>query len=111
MRAPILLLALAVAIAGGTGCGGGPAADEAGVLDRETFVETWLDLRIAALRNDGVLPLRRKESILADHGVTEEELRTFAEVHGGDPAYMLEVWNEVDQHLDSVGSRARDGGR
>lgn len=89
---PALLLSL--------GCGNG-AGPEPEVIDRETFVATYVDLRAAALSTaDGRITPERREEILRAHGVTEEDLLAFAEVHGRDVEYMAEVWSEIEQRLD-----------
>lgn len=109
-----LVLLLAVGLLAPAACGGGPGAGEADVLDRQTFIDTVVDLRSAALENDGVLELRRKETILSEHGVTEDQLVRFAEVHGQEASYMLAVWDEVQRRLegtdttgDATGGRGR----
>lgn len=94
---PICLLLLT---AGAVACGG---EAEPVTIDRATFVDAYVELRSAALRRglsgvDG--PLR--DSVLREAGVTEEELLTFAEVHGGDLEFMQEVWTDVSLRLDSI---------
>lgn len=91
---PSLLVALASALL--LGCGG-PA--EPAVIDRETFIETWVDLRLTVLHARGVLTDSARERVLREHGATEEDLLAFADEHGRDPAYMLELWTEVAERL------------
>jgi hypothetical protein len=85
-------------------CGGEPtaSADEAG-LDRETFIATYVDLRVAVGRQ-GTHELTDAERtrILADHSVTEAELLDFVEIHGTDVAFMRDVWDEVEARMDGV---------
>jgi hypothetical protein len=71
-----------------------------GAIDRQVFVDTYVDLRTAALANPGgqIRPEQR-DSVLALHGVTEEQLLRFAEVHGPDVEYMSAVWGEVENRL------------
>jgi hypothetical protein len=84
-----LLTALATA-----GCGRGD--DVEGVIDRETFIETYVDLRRAGMQAPNrQLPDTARDRILAEHGVTRDELLTFADVRGADPDYMVQVWTEV----------------
>jgi len=73
-----------------------PEGPESGSLDRATFVDAWVDLRTAALASPAreISPTER-DRILAERGVTQEELLTFAEVHGSDVSYMKEIWDEV----------------
>lgn len=79
------------------------ASQPAELIDRETFVETYVGLRIAALAQpEGELPEARRDSVLEAHGVTGEELLAFAEAHGDDVATMNEIWAEVQARLDSI---------
>ena len=66
------------------------------MIERETFVATFVDLRDAAMaRPLKVLADEDRDRILAQHGVTEEALVAFADAWGGDPAYMARVWDDV----------------
>ena len=83
------------------GCDDLPASGD--VLDRETFIETYVDLRHAALASpDGEIDAAARDSVLALHGVTEEELLAFAEAHGRDVDYVREIWTEVESRLDDI---------
>jgi hypothetical protein len=96
LRGLALLLAGAAAA-----CGGGPAAD---AIEREVFIATYVDLRIAAFHTDSSrVATAEKDEILTRHGVTEEDLTTFAEVHSADLEFMRDVWNEVEARLDQEG--------
>lgn len=91
---------LAIVTAGAVACG---EEAEPATIDRATFVDAYVELRSAALRRglsgvDG--PLR--DTVLRDAGVTEEQLLTFAEVHGDDLDFMQEVWTDVSIRLDSI---------
>ena len=80
------------------GCGGD--AQPAGVIDRETFVSTWVELRRAAMGyRDGVLPADARARVLGAGGVSAEQLLAFVETHGNDPRYMIELWEEVDERM------------
>jgi hypothetical protein len=67
---------------------------DSGAIDRQVFIDTYVDLRTAALANPGaqIRPAQR-DSVLTKHGVTEEDLLQFAEVHGRD------VWGAVEARL------------
>ena len=102
LRRPRVLSSLfaVLTILGSTGCDGGtlPLSVD---LDRETFVATYVDLRLAALDSPGgILPDVQRDAILADHDVTQDQLLEFAEVRGRDAAYMTDVWNEVAARMD-----------
>ncbi len=87
------------------GCSG-PAGVEGDILDRETFIAVYVDLRLAAMdnRSHEIHPTAR-DSILEAYGVTADELVAFADSHGRDVDYMTELWAEVEelinQELDS----------
>lgn len=84
------------------GCGDGPSDRELAV-SRARFIDTYVDLRVEALRADPeTLTDSARATVLARHGVTEEELLDFAEAMGGDLEYMRDVWNEIEARLDSL---------
>jgi len=107
-RRTVLLILAAACV--GTGCGDGDEPPP-GVIDRATFVDVMVELRMATLNGpDASLAPADRARILQDHGVTEEDLIAFAEVRGDDPAFMAEIWREIEQRLnvpiDSVGGEA-----
>jgi hypothetical protein len=71
-----------------------------GAIDRQVFVDTYVDLRTTALANPGgqIRPEQR-DSVLARHSVTEDDLIHFTDVHGRNVEYMAEVWSEVENRL------------
>ena len=79
----------------------GPPAETIG---REAFVETYVALRTAQLRGafGDPLPAEDRERVLAEQGVTEEELLTFAEVHGPDVTFMERLWEDVEKRLEEI---------
>lgn len=81
-------------------------------MDREAFIATYVDLRAAAIRaEDHRLSDELRSEILARHGVTEEGLLAFAEVHGGDVTFMRDVWDEVEERLDAARVLPDGGGQ
>lgn len=79
-------------------CGSEPVIE---TIDRQDFIHTYADLRIAAVRTDSSrVAAAARDSILTAHGVTEADLMTFAEVHAGDLDFMRDVWNEVELLMD-----------
>ncbi len=79
-----------------TACGGG-----ADTIDRDVFVATYVDLRVAALQTDSARVAEgQREEILERHGVTEADLTTFAEVHAADLEFMRDVWADVEAAMD-----------
>jgi hypothetical protein len=90
----VALTSLAAACGEPTPPGGEP-------IDREVFIETYVELRLAALAaEDFVVPPEEREEILARHGVDQEGLLRFAEVHGQDVDFMNEVWAEVERLIE-----------
>ena len=107
--APQLML---LALLAGAACGGsGDAATEPGgekTIDRETFVDVYVELRRAALATGGeALTPGQRQEVLDEHGVSEEDLLTFALVHGGDTELMREVWSEVEERLEALDEQGR----
>jgi hypothetical protein len=94
---------LLIALLGAAACGSDP---EPVTIDRATFVDTYVALRTAALQRGNAAvdgPLR--DTVLRESGVSEEQLVTFAEVHGADFDFMRGVWTEVSARLDSISFR------
>lgn len=100
MRARVWCVAAALLAAAGCEEEGAPAE----TIGREAFVETYVALRVAQLRGSGSdpLPADERERVLAENGVTEEDLLTFAEVHGPDVSFMEQLWEEVESRLEEI---------
>ncbi len=105
-----LLGGLAVlALVGGLSCSRDDTSPEAlAAIDEELFISTFVDLRVAALSAEGgELDPAERERILADRGVSEEDLLQFVEVHGRDVDFMAGVWSRAD----SLIAEMREPGR
>ena len=90
-------------------CGGSDTG--ADTLDRETFISTYVDLRAAALRKESrEISDEQRDSILGEYGVTEEDLLSFAEMHGREVPYMQDLWDEVEVRLDAIRPTIEDLG-
>ncbi|MBR9988978.1 MAG: hypothetical protein KFH98_04435 [Gemmatimonadetes bacterium] len=78
------------------------AADEAafGVSD-ERFIATMVDLRQAAVTagTDTAQFELLREGVLARHGVSEDELRTYIEMNSGDLNHMAAIWDSIAARL------------
>jgi hypothetical protein len=98
LRSALLGLSLAWA-----GCGGdGSEATAGGGIDRELFITTYVDLRATTIRSDSfAISDADRAAVLARHGVTEEQLLEFPELHGRDVEFMRTVWDEVERRLDA----------
>lgn len=106
MRRTLAGLALLLTLAA---CGGADDGASANVIDRESFVATYVELRVAALHApDLELTEQQRTEILARHGVDEEDLLEFADVHGRDIQYMSDVWNEIDSLIQNANHPAAD---
>jgi hypothetical protein len=76
-------------------------------LDRELFIETYVELRLAALRSpDRRITPERKQEILSARGITEDDLLAFAEAYGRDVDAMVAVWAEVEERIAQRGATA-----
>ena len=81
-------------------CGSETSPSETEAIDRAVFIQTYVDLRVAAFKNQSqrVTDEDRAE-VLERNGVTVEDLGRFVEVHGRDVEFMRDVWNEVEALL------------
>lgn len=100
---------LAAVLLVAAGCGdedsAGPGSD-VGTIDRDTFVATYVDLRLAALSNEsGAITPSQRERILEGYGVSGSDLLRFVEVHGDRVEFMREVWNDVDDRIRAAAAR------
>jgi hypothetical protein len=101
-HAAILLLTVLTVLA--AACGGDEdLAVVEGVIDRETFIQVYVDLRDAAVRSpDLVVSEASRDEVLARHGVDEESLMAFIDAYGADLDYMNELWAEVEQRVEAL---------
>jgi hypothetical protein len=89
-----LVLGVGLLLAGCTG--GDPAADRPSTISEDMFVAAMAQLNHARTGTlDGELTNEERARILARHGLEEDDLLTFAEVHGGEIAFMLRILDEV----------------
>ena len=87
----------AAALLAGLACDG-PAEE---TIDRQVFIDTWVELRIAALDTDSQrIAAADREAVLERHGVTADDLTRFAEVHATDLDFMRDVWNDIELRMD-----------
>lgn len=105
----LLLLALTI-VGSAAGCDSRDDALPPGLLERETFIDVYVALRMAALTADrAALPDVDRERILAEFQVSTDDLLSFAEAYGRDPDFMLEVWRDIEGRLNvPVDSSATD---
>lgn len=85
-----------------TACRGGEPPP--GTVDRDTFLDAWIALRIAAAEaSDGDLDGPERDRILAEHGMDEQDLVDFVQAHGADIGYMNELWSDALERLEEEG--------
>ena len=87
-------------------CGGGQSNLPAGdLIEPEDFIATYVDLRAAALiTEDGQVTEIGRSEVLDHHGISEEDLISFAEAYGEDLTFMQEIWNEIELRLENTSS-------
>lgn len=97
----LLATALALTFAACSGDHDVPVVE--GVIGRQTFIDTYVDLRAEAARTrDLELSEEQRDEILARHGVDEDDLLAFVDAYGGELDYMSELWAEVESRIDSL---------
>lgn len=95
-----LHLPLALALAAVGACAGG-GTETPEVIDREVFIDAYVDLRVIAVGSeDGVVDDMERSEVLGRHGITEADLLDFAEAHGADAEFMRDVWAEIERRLE-----------
>lgn len=92
------LILLAVALLFGPSCTSrGSEGGQGAIISREAFIQAYVELRVEALGSPGEeLPLERRDQILGNLGLDEEDLLDFVEARGRDIQFMRRVWEEVD---------------
>ena len=95
MKRTVAATVLCLAVASCGGDTSGPVGRD--VIDRQAFVDTYVDLRLAAIESpDFRISPEARQEILARHGVEAEDLLRFADAHGRDLEFMNEVWTEIE---------------
>jgi hypothetical protein len=75
---------------------------EGDAIPKDTFVLAYVQLREAALNLAPERVDSARAAILAEHHLTQQDLLTFADVHGRDVNLMKDVWDEVEKRLDAL---------
>jgi len=71
-------------------------------LDRETFIEVYVELRRAEQEASTPEAFHaRKQEILERYGTTPDALLEFVERHGRDVKYMAELWDTIAARLSA----------
>ena len=84
-------------------CGLAPLAcdsdDRAATIEREVYVETYVELlKAAAEAPDSAAP-DSVSAVLQRRGLSETDLSDFALRHADDPGYMASVWGDIENRL------------
>ena len=91
-------------------CQSDSAAPTQETLERDVFIDTYVELRMHSLNAPNQLISNEdRDRILAQRGITADDLIEFAEIHGADVVFMREVWNEVEERLEDLRTRPDTG--
>lgn len=110
-RGPSILLAGLVLLLLTAACDDGiPRSGPGSAIERERFVEVMVELRVEGVRSPtGRIGTTARERILGGHGLVEDDLRNFVEVHGRNVPFMTEVWADVQLRLaEALGVEVED---
>ena len=108
-RTGVILGITLIGMASGA-CSDDPPSAVLDAIDRETFIEVYVDLRHVALRKvSGTVNSTERDSVLALHEVSEEDLRLFLEVYHTEADYMRDLWNDVEARISLMLGVAVEG--
>jgi hypothetical protein len=80
-----------------------------GIIDRETFISVYVDLRAAAIQSpDLELSDEARLEVLARHDVDEDNLIGFVDAYGRELDYMSELWAEVERRIEAAAASPGD---
>ena len=81
-------------------CGSGATDVPEDTAGRDAFIGAYLDLRTAALES-GTADFgdEARDSILAVHDVTGQDLLDFIDIHGEDVEFMNDLWAELEVRM------------
>jgi hypothetical protein len=87
----------------------GTNAETTGVTS-DSFIEVMVELRRTAneAAGDTVAFAARREQILLDAGVTEEQLREYVEAHGRNVEHMARIWEMINTRLADIEEQPLD---
>lgn len=100
---PKLVAALVVALVASPACGG--EAPEPGPVSDSTYVDVMARLWLVQERHDredAEAADSARRAVLAERGVSEADLRAYAERHGDDPRRMAELWRAVEAKAEEL---------
>lgn len=98
-----LVAALAAALVAAPSCDG--EATDPGLVSDSTYVDLmarlWLVQERHGREEDEAADSARR-AVLAERGVSEADLRRYAERHGDDPFRMAELWRAVEAKAEEL---------
>jgi hypothetical protein len=88
-------------------CGAG--AETTGMTS-DSFIEVMVELRRTANQaaGDTIAFVARREQILLEAGITEEQLREYVEAHGRDVEHMARIWEAINTRLADLEEQPLD---
>jgi hypothetical protein len=87
----------------------GTGAETTGVTS-DSFIQVMVELRRTASQaaGDTVAFAARREQILLDAGVTEEQLREYVEAHGHNVEHMARIWETINTRISDLEEQPLD---
>lgn len=94
----------AIVVTATVACGGDDEVPVVpGVIDREAFIEVYLDLRLAGVRGPELtVAPEARDRILTEHGIDRDRLLGFIDAYGGELDYMNELWAEIERRYEAL---------
>ena len=81
-------------------CGKNGHTEVGDIIDRDTFIKVYVDLRSVALRKTSLMiNAVERDSILSLNNVTEEDLRSFLDFYNSESEFMRDLWNDADARI------------
>jgi len=81
-------------------CGKNDHTEAEDIIDRDTFIKAYVDLRSVALRKTSlIINATERDSILSLNNVTEEDLRSFLDFYNSESEFMRDLWNDADAQI------------
>jgi hypothetical protein len=91
--------AVLACLAGAAACERVPRA-EANTISEDRFIGAYVAL--SAVAGDTAVTDSLRAVILAEHGVTEEEMRAFVAARSHDPQRLAAVWDQIRERLQQM---------
>ncbi|MGI9181266.1 MAG: hypothetical protein ACR2H9_12310 [Longimicrobiaceae bacterium] len=89
------------------------ACDRAGAPARRTVAaERFIEVNVALRQIDAEAPEAdsARAAVLAEHGVTEEQMLAFVRARSDRPQELAQIWAEIQQRLEIAADTVQDEG-